>query len=52
MRLLYRNRHQRPRRTPVIAITQAEITADLHYPASRRARQVEGADGVRRGPAR
>jgi hypothetical protein len=30
----HRNHHQRTR-LPRIAISQAEITADLHYPASR-----------------
>lgn len=32
MRLIPRNRHQRHRKTR-IAITEAEISADLHYPA-------------------
>jgi hypothetical protein len=46
MRLTHRHRNQR-RRTPRIEISQAEITADLHYPAgSRAARQV--AAGARR----
>jgi hypothetical protein len=32
MRLIPRNRHQRHSKTR-IAITEAEISADLHYPA-------------------
>ena len=38
MRLIPRNRHQRHRKTR-IAITEAEISADLHYPAPPRGRQ-------------
>ena len=34
MRLIPRHRH-RPRKVPRIAISEAEISADLHYPASR-----------------
>ena len=38
MRLVHRNRHGQRRKALRIAISQAEITADLHYPAgSRRA---------------
>lgn len=33
MRLIPRHRHQRQSRPPRIAITEAEISADLHYPA-------------------
>lgn len=36
MRLTHRHRNQR-RRAPRIAISQEEITADLHYPATVRA---------------
>jgi hypothetical protein len=32
MRLIPRHRHQHRARTPRIEISQAEITADLHYP--------------------
>jgi hypothetical protein len=32
MRLIPRHRHRRPK-GPRIAISEAEITADLHYPA-------------------
>jgi hypothetical protein len=34
MRLIPRHRHRRPK-GPRIAISEAEISADLHYPASR-----------------
>jgi hypothetical protein len=37
MRLIHRHRSRRPR-VPRIRFTQEEIAADLHYPASRRAR--------------
>ncbi len=36
MRLIPRHRN-RQRKTPRIAISQAEITADLHYPGGARA---------------
>ncbi len=36
MRLIHRHRNPRPK-TPRIPISQEEIAADLHYPASRRA---------------
>jgi hypothetical protein len=36
MRLIPRHRHRRPK-APRIAISEAEISADLHYPASRQA---------------
>jgi len=35
MRLIPRHRHKRPK-GPRIAISEAEISADLHYPASTR----------------
>jgi hypothetical protein len=35
MRLIPRHRHSR-RKAPRIAISEQEIAADLHYPASRR----------------
>jgi hypothetical protein len=35
MRLIPRHRHRRPK-GPRIAISEAEISADLHYPASPR----------------
>lgn len=37
MRWIHKSRHQRHRKVPRIAISQAEITADLHYPAGGRA---------------
>jgi hypothetical protein len=36
MRLISRNRHRHSPKAPRISISQAEITADLQYPASRR----------------
>ncbi|HEX5983551.1 MAG TPA: hypothetical protein VFY69_05025 [Solirubrobacterales bacterium] len=36
MRLIPRNRHQQRHRKPRIAITEEEISADLHYPAQPR----------------
>ncbi|HEX2095964.1 MAG TPA: hypothetical protein VHF50_01180 [Solirubrobacterales bacterium] len=35
MKLISRHRGQYRAKAPRIAISQAEITADLHYPASR-----------------
>lgn len=35
MRLIHRHRNHRPK-APRIPISQEEIAADLHYPASRR----------------
>jgi hypothetical protein len=35
MRLIPRHRHNRRPRGTRIAISEAEISADLHYPASR-----------------
>jgi hypothetical protein len=34
MRLIPRNRHQQRNRKTRIAISEAEISADLHYPAT------------------
>lgn len=36
MRLISRNRHQNRNRKTRIAISEAEISADLHYPATPR----------------
>ena len=47
MKLIPRHRHQRPR-APRIAISEAEISADLHYPASAR-RPRRSADARRLG---
>jgi hypothetical protein len=38
MRLIPRRRHQQRHRKSPISITEAEISADLHYRASRRPR--------------
>lgn len=40
MRLIPRHRHRRRAKGPQIAISEAEISADLHYPAqSQRPRR-------------
>lgn len=39
MRLIHRNRHQQRGKRPRIEISQAEITADLQYPANQRNRR-------------
>jgi hypothetical protein len=50
MRLILRHRHNHRAKTPRIAISQAEITADLNYPAGSRP---PGRTGVaRRGGGR
>jgi hypothetical protein len=36
MRLIPRHRHSRRPKGPRIAISEAEISADLHYPATAR----------------
>ena len=36
MRLIGRHRNQHRQRKPRIAISEAEISADLHYPAAPR----------------
>lgn len=52
MRLIPIHRHHRNRdKTPRIAISQAEITADLHYPVSARPGQRQ-AERARRSPVR
>ena len=51
MRLTLRHRHQDRAKAPRIAISQAEITADLNYPVgSRPARQASAT--ARRGGGR
>jgi len=43
MRLIPRHRHHRRPKSARIAISEAEISADLHYPASaRRPRRTAG----------
>jgi hypothetical protein len=50
MRLIHRHRHHARGKAPRIAISQAEITADLHYPAGRPAgRHVAGSEARRSG---
>lgn len=39
MRLIPRHRHNHRRKAPRISLSQAEITADLHYPAGARERR-------------
>ncbi len=50
MRLIPRHRHNHRAKTPRIAISQAEITADLNYPAGSRPSRQAGA--ARRGGGR
>ncbi|MBK5219694.1 MAG: hypothetical protein JJE35_07905 [Thermoleophilia bacterium] len=40
MRIVHRHRHGHRGKALRIAISQDEITADLHYPGSRQTRQV------------
>jgi hypothetical protein len=47
MRLIHRHRHHGRSKAPRIAVSQAEITADLHYPAG--ARPQRQLTGTRRG---
>jgi hypothetical protein len=42
MRLIPRHRHNRRPKGLAIAISEAEISADLHYPASRARRASAG----------
>jgi len=51
MRLIHRHRPTNRRKAPRIAISQAEITADLQYPAAPHAVRAEGNAG-RRGAGR
>lgn len=49
MRLIPKSRHHQRTKSPRIAISQAEITADLLYPASRKQRgEGTGLNGRRR----
>jgi hypothetical protein len=52
MRLFHRQRHHSRGKAPRIAISQAEITADLHYPAGRPAARHAAGTGSRRGGTR
>jgi hypothetical protein len=49
MRLIPRHRPHHRAKAPRISISQAEITADLVYPASPRAARERGADPRRSG---
>ena len=48
MRLIPRNRHHHRSKAPQISISQAEITADLAYPAQPRAARQRVAAGARK----
>jgi hypothetical protein len=48
MRLIHRHRQHQRAKAPRIAISQAEITADLHYRGGARGAE-RNADGTRRG---
>jgi hypothetical protein len=52
MRLIPRHRHHHRSKAPRISISQAEITADLIYPASPRAARERGVGTRARGAAR
>lgn len=52
MRLISRHRQHHRSKTPRISISQAEITADLIYPASPRAARQRQAGPRARGVAR
>jgi hypothetical protein len=48
MRLIPRYRHNHRSKAPQISISQAEITADLIYPATPRSARERGHSGARR----
>jgi hypothetical protein len=48
MRLIPRHRHHHRSKAPRISISQAEITADLVYPASPRSARERGFADARR----
>jgi hypothetical protein len=48
MRMVPRHKHQHRSKAPRISISQAEITADLIYPATPRAARERDATHVRR----
>ncbi len=52
MRLIPRHRHNHHTKAPRISISQAEITADLIYPASPRMTRQQGAGARARGVVR
>lgn len=47
MRLIPRHRHRHSSKAPQISISQAEITADLQYPAPRRQEDAPTARALR-----
>jgi len=51
MRLIPRHRHAHRAKTPRIAISQAEITADLNYPVGSHPLR-QASRGARRGGGR
>jgi hypothetical protein len=51
MRLIPRHRHNRRAKAPQIFISQAEITADLHYPDARPP-GLRASENFRRGVGR
>jgi hypothetical protein len=52
MRLISRHRHHQRSKAPQISISQAEITADLIYPASPQVARQRDAGTRARGVAR
>jgi hypothetical protein len=52
MRLIHMHRHHYRPKVPRVSISQAEITADLLYPASPRAVRQRGATARARGAAK
>jgi hypothetical protein len=52
MRLIHRHRHHGRSKAPRIAISQAEITADLHYPLAGSRPVQRAVDAARRGSGR
>jgi hypothetical protein len=52
MRLIHMHRHHHRPKPPRVSISQAEITADLLYPASPRAARERGVTAPARGGAR
>lgn len=52
MRLIHMHRHHHRPKAPRISISQAEITADLLYPASPRVARERGGAARARGAAR
>jgi hypothetical protein len=52
MRLIPRQRHQHREKAPRVSISQAEITADLLYPASPRTARQRGTTARAQGAAK